>query len=110
MSRLKLIDFLKLIASDIFPIEYDPNFNVYSNFRTSFDVNIHFGDDVFIRCNIANPILVPWYDETIQAISPVDLYCIDVWLDSSGIRNLYSEYIKEVKEHEPNNKSDISNT
>jgi hypothetical protein len=108
--RLKLIEVLKLMDSEPFPVEYNCNGDYYTNYRTGLEVSIQFGEDHFVRCDIGNPILIPWYDAPIQALCPEDNKCIEIWLDSSGIRNLYSEYIKEVKEHEPNNQSNISNT
>ena len=109
MAGVRLIDFLKLIESDPFPLEYNSTFDSFTEFRTPFEVNLQFGEDQYARCNITSPVLVPWYDATIRSICPVDDHCIDIWLDSSGIRNIYPEYIEEVKAYVPNNKSDISN-
>lgn len=103
MSRLKLIDFLKLIETDISPIEYNPDFDCFTEFLTSFQVRIQFGEDQYVKCHISSPILVPWYDEPVKAICPVSEGLIDVWIDSSGIRSMYSEYFTEVKAHESNN-------
>ena len=102
MSRLKLIDFLKLLEPDISPIEYYAGFECFNEFKTSYDVRIQFGEDQYVKCSISNPILVPWYDETVKAITPENECCIDIWLDSSGIRSMYSEYFKEVKADEQN--------
>ena len=110
MRQLKLIDFLKLLESDISPLVYDPAFEEYSVVKTSFEVIIHFGEYQIVKCNIDNPILVPWYDEIVKSICPVDDHCMDIWISSSGVRNLYTEYFKEVEPYESNNKSDISNS
>ena len=110
MSRLKLIDVLKLMDPEPFPLQYHCNDDYYYNCRVGLEVSIQFGEDYFVRCDIGNPILIPWYDAPVKALCPADDHCIEIWLDSSGVRDLYSEYIKEVKEHEPNNQSNISNT
>lgn len=97
MSKLKLIDFLKLLEPDICPLVYDPAFDEYTAMKTSFVVIIHFGEYQIAKCNIDNPVLVPWYDEIVKSICPVDDQCIDIWISSSGVRDLYSEYFKEVE-------------
>ena len=97
MHQIKLIDFLKLLEPDICPLVYNPAFEEYSAMKTSFVVIIHFGVNHIAKCNIDNPILVPWYDEVVKSIRPVDDNCIDIWISSSGVRSLYTEYFKEVE-------------
>lgn len=89
---MTLLDVLKLVSKDLFPVSVDKDGNFNTIPDSVFEVTIRFmcDEETWLTCNIQNEILVPWYDCEVTAITPHDdnKNSICVWLK-------HEDYIKE---------------
>ena len=104
---MKLIDILKLIEKEYFPPEMEIKKKriegIDSRPQTVFNITICFmcEEETWLRCNIQNEILIPWYDCEVKAIQPDsnDDNSICVWLkDDEYILSNFKHCIKIVEE------------
>lgn len=100
---MTLLDFLKFIQDDAFPLEKD-KWGIDSRPQSVFEVTICFmsEEETWLTCNIQNEILIPWYDCEVRAIMPDDgnKNAICVWLkDTEYLMKNYPQHIS-VKEEE----------
>ena len=95
---MTLLDILKLIDRDYFPptLEKDKSGSesIDSRPQSVYKVSICFmcEEETWLTTNIANEILVPWYDCEVTSISPSDKYTIEIWLKDI-------KYLKEKFPH-----------
>lgn len=97
---MTLLDILKLIEDDYFPIEAD-KYGLDTRPQSVFNVTICFmcEEETWLTCNIQNEILVPWYDCKVTSIHPDsdNKYSICVWLDDANyLKEHYPQHIKVV--------------
>lgn len=89
---MKLIDILKLIEDDFYPVEVDSRGSLDTRPQSVFKVTICFmcEEETWLTCNVRNEILIPWYDCEVRGINPDDKHkdAICVWLkDEEYIKN-----------------------
>lgn len=102
--KLKLIDLLKLIHEEQFPLIAD-RFGIDSAPQSVFTVTLAFqSEETWLKVNIANEILVPWYDCEVDAIQgSCDDNDIVVWLkDTEYIKQHWARHIDWGKGGERN--------
>ena len=89
---MTLLDLLKLISRDYFPVTVDQDGDLDTRPQTIYNVTLCFmcEEETWLTCNIQNEILVPWYDCEVSSIEPdTDNKCsICVWLK-------HNDYIKK---------------
>lgn len=95
-KKTTLIDLLKLIHQEQFPlIAY--KFGIDSHPQSVFTVTIAFqsNQETWLTVNIANEILVPWYDCEVDAIQGSDqANDIVVWLkDAEYIKQHWAQHV-----------------
>lgn len=101
---MTLFELLKLIKDDAFPLECQIDKrgrkHIYSIPNTVHQVCICFmsEEETWIRCNIENEILIPWYDCKVKALNPEDEVTLCVWLeDEEYILENYPQYLRVTK-------------
>lgn len=97
--NMKLIDLLKLIQSDQYPLRGN-NCTIDSRPDSVFTITICFmsENETWVTVNVASEILVPWYDCKVQAIqggSGDKKNNIEVWLrDVDYVKKHWARHIK----------------
>lgn len=95
---MKLIDILKLIERDFYPQVIEKRKHrkeIDSRPNSVYKVCICFmcEEETWVKCNIENLILVPWYDAEVVAISPQDDNTMEIWLkDVEYLEQNYSKH------------------
>lgn len=87
---MKLYDLLELIGCDEVPLIADENGIVDCRPNSVFRITIRFmsEEETAETVNLSSPLLIPWYDCNVHAISPNDIEnSMDVWLE-------YDSYIE----------------
>ncbi len=100
-----LLDVLKLIADDCFPVTEDKDGDFDTRPDTVYRVTICFmcEEETWLTCNIQNEILVPWYDCEVRSINPDDdnENSICVWLkDEAYLKKYFPQHIVKESEEE----------
>lgn len=103
---MTLLDVLKLISKDLFPVQVDDDGYINTIPESSFEVTICFQceEETWLTCNIQNEILIPWYDCEVSAITPNsnNSNSICVWLKHEEyIKKNYIQHIFKKKLEEP---------
>lgn len=95
-KKTTLIDLLKLIHREQFPLTAY-KFGLDSQPQSVFTVTIAFqsNQETWLTVNIANEILVPWYDCEVDAIEGSERECdIVVWLkDVEYIKQHWAQHV-----------------
>ena len=97
---MTLLDVLKLIENDFFPLEMDDRGAIDSRPQSVFCVTICFmcEEETWLTCNIQNEILVPWYDCEVNSIHPGDDNSICVWLkDEEYLKEHFAKHLMQTK-------------
>lgn len=100
---MTLLDVLKLIEKDFFPMTVCKDGSFDTRPQSVFEVTICFmcEEETWITCNIQNEILVPWYDCEVSSIHPNSNNgnSICVWLhDEEYIKKYYPQHLWEEVE------------
>ena len=95
-----LLDVLKLIEKDAFPLTFDEKTGIDSRPDSVFEVTLCFmcEEETWITCNIQNEILIPWYECEVISIQPDNIHenSILVWLnDTEYLKKNYPKYLKK---------------
>lgn len=95
-----LLDVLKLIENDAFPLTFDEKTGIDSRPDSIFEVTLCFmcEEETWITCNIQNEILIPWYECEVISIQPDNIHenSILVWLnDTEYLKKNYPKYLKK---------------
>lgn len=94
--KITLLNILKLIADDYFPVIVDEDGSIDTRPQSVFKVTICFmcEEETWITCNIQNEILVPWYDCEVSNIYPDKDNILCVWLkDEKYIKENFSQHL-----------------
>lgn len=97
MTLIKLLDLLKMIDKESFPLIYEDGI-LDTRPDSIYEVVICFmcEEETWIRCHIKNEILVPWYDCEVKCVEPFDEKAIQVWLDDEKyLLDNFPGYIKQ---------------
>lgn len=95
---ITLLDVLKLIGKDYFPMTVCKSGTFDTRPQSVYEVTICFmcEEETWLTCNIQNEILVPWYDCEVLSIKPNsdNKNSICVWLhDEEYIKKHYPQHL-----------------
>ena len=98
-----LLDVLKLIDKNAFPLTFDEKYGIDSRPDSLLEVTLCFmcEEETWITCNIKNEILIPWYECEVTCIHPDSEHenAICVWLnDTKYLQKNYPQHLKEVNQ------------
>lgn len=87
---MTLFELIKLVEKDVTPILYEGNYIIcYNPGSIKLTICLSDEEDFWVTCDIANPILIPWYDCKVTCIYPSEDR-LEVWLD--GVKYLQDKY------------------
>lgn len=88
---MTLYELIKLVEKDVTPIIYEGNDIVcYNPGSIKLTICLSDNEEFWVTCDIANPILIPWYDCKVTCIYPISEDSLEIWLD--GVKYLRDKY------------------
>lgn len=78
---------------------------IHTGHDSCFTVRLMIDIDDFIEFDIQSPLLIPWYDCTVDSFAPCETNTLEVWLDwQEYLKKYYFQYLdlcdKEVINNE----------